>query len=120
MYPHVIVSLEPGDAVVFWKDVVYSGVACKEDCNYKCFISVRPKCGESFENAIFPVFVTGRQACRLDSPGSRAMAPFKDASPMRCVGTCAQESSNLKLKWLFRSNCILNQEVYERHNLCIL
>jgi hypothetical protein len=26
------------------KDVVYSGVAYKEDCNYKCFISVRPEC----------------------------------------------------------------------------
>jgi hypothetical protein len=37
MYPHVIVSLEPGDAVVFWKDVVYSGVAYKEDCNYQMF-----------------------------------------------------------------------------------
>jgi hypothetical protein len=27
MYPHVIVSLEPGDVVVFWQDVMYSGVA---------------------------------------------------------------------------------------------
>jgi hypothetical protein len=94
MYPHVIVSLEPGDAVVVWRDVVYSGVAYKDDCNYKCFISVRPECWESFENATFPVFVTGRQACRLDSPGSRAMDPCNDASPMRWVGTCAQESSN--------------------------
>jgi hypothetical protein len=60
MCPHVIVSLEPGDAVVFWQDVLHSGVAYKEDCNYKCFISVRPECRELFENAIFPVFVTGR------------------------------------------------------------
>jgi hypothetical protein len=101
MYPHVIVSLDPGDAVVFRQDVMYSGVAYKEDCNYKRFISVRPECWESFENATFPVFVTGRRACRLASPGSRAMDPFKDASPMRCVGTCAQELSNLNLKWLF-------------------
>jgi hypothetical protein len=107
MYPHAIVSLEPGDAVVLWEDVVYSGVAYKDDCNYNCFISVRPECWESFENAIFPVFVTGRQACRLDSPGSRAMDQFKDASPMRCVGTCAQESSNFNLKWLSTCNCIL-------------
>jgi hypothetical protein len=62
--------------------------------------------GSRFENAIFPVFVTGRQACRLDSPGSRAMDPFKDASPMRCAGTCAQESRNVNLKWLFQCNCI--------------
>jgi hypothetical protein len=107
MYPHVIVSLEPGDAVVFWKDVVYSGVAYKEDCNYKRFISIRPECWESFENAIFPVLVTGRQTFRMDSSGSRAMESFKDASLMRCVGTCAQESSNLNLKWLFNCNCIL-------------
>jgi hypothetical protein len=52
MYPHVIVSLEPGDAVFFWQDVVYSGVAYKEDCNHKCFISVLPERWESFENAI--------------------------------------------------------------------
>jgi hypothetical protein len=90
--------------VVFWQDVVYSGVAYKEDCYYKCFISVRPEGWESFDNAIFPVLVTGRQACRLDSPGSRAMDPFKDASPMRCVGTCAQASSNLNLEWL-KCNC---------------
>jgi hypothetical protein len=44
MYPHVIVSLEPGDAVVVWRDVVYSEVADKDNCNYKCFISVRPEC----------------------------------------------------------------------------
>jgi hypothetical protein len=77
MYPHVIVSLEPGDAVVFWQDVMYGGVAFKEDCNYKCFISVRPECWGSLENAIFPVFVTGRQACWLASIGSRAKDPLR-------------------------------------------
>jgi hypothetical protein len=108
MYPHVIVSLEPGDAVVFRQDVMQSGVAYKEDCNYNCFISVRPECWESFEIAIFPVFVTRRQACRLESPGSQAMDLFKDASPTICVGTCAPESSNFILKWLSKCNCILN------------
>jgi hypothetical protein len=111
MYPHVIVSLELGDAMVFWQDVEYSGVAFKEDCNCKCFIRARPECWESFENAMFPVFVTGRQACRLESPGSRAIDPFKEASPMRCVGTCAQESSNLNLNWLFKCNCNLKHKV---------
>jgi hypothetical protein len=107
MDPHVIVSLEPGDAVFFWQDVVYSGVVFKEDCNYQCFISVRPDRWESFENAIFPVFVTGRQACRLDSPGSGAMDPFMEASLMRCVEICAQESSNLNMTRLFKCNYIL-------------
>jgi hypothetical protein len=107
MDPHVIVSLEPGDAVFFRHDVVYNGVPHKEDCNYKCFISVRPERWESFANEIFPVFVTGRQACRLDPPGSRAMDMFIAASQMRCVEIRAQESSNKSLKWQFKCNCIL-------------
>jgi ectoine hydroxylase-related dioxygenase (phytanoyl-CoA dioxygenase family) len=40
MYPHVTVSLEPGDAVFFWQDVVHNGVAYKEDCNNRCCISI--------------------------------------------------------------------------------
>jgi hypothetical protein len=90
MYPHVIFSLDAGDAAVFWQDVMNSGVAYKEDCNYKCFISVRPECWESLENAIFPVFVTGRQACRLCSrnvdSNSRSLIPMT-----RYVTRCSQQ-----------------------------
>jgi hypothetical protein len=53
MYPHVTVSLEPGDAVVFLQDVVQNGVAYMEVCNDRWCISVRLGCWESFENA-FP------------------------------------------------------------------
>jgi hypothetical protein len=74
--------------------------------------------GSRLKMRLFPVYVTGRQACRLDSPGNRAMDPFIEES--RCVEICAQESSNLNLKWFFKCNCILKHQVYESYNLCIL
>jgi hypothetical protein len=83
------------------KTLCIAGWPTRKTATTKCFISVRPECWESFEIAIFPVFVTGRQACRLDAPGSRAMDPFTKVSLMRCAELCAKESSNLNLKWLF-------------------